>query len=510
MARSRSQFVCQDCGAIYPRWQGHCESCGAWNSIVEETPPAPLPGTGPSQGRGRVLETEGLAGPSRALERLLSGLNEFDHVLGGGLVPGSAVLVAGDPGIGKSTLLLQAAAALSGTGNGALYVSGEEATEQLRMRASRLGLGQAPLRLLAATRIGDILTTIAAAPERRPSLLVIDSIQTMAVDGLDSSPGSVSQVRAAAQALIATAKAHGIAVIMVGHVTKEGQIAGPRVLEHMVDCVLYFEGERGHQFRILRAVKNRFGPTDEIGVFEMSDRGLEEVDNPSAIFLGGSAEDGIAPVPGSAVFAGIEGTRPILVEIQALVAPSSLSSPRRAVVGWDSARLAMVIAVLDARCGLALSGQDVYLSVAGGLRISEPAADLAVAAALVSSLAETPVGEKTLFFGEVRLSGEIRSVSGQEARLKEARKLGFAHAVIPNATGKTAGRDSGKTKGLVRNGAEKGLTLIPMNRIEALMSMFGLDPRPQQRSRQHPGQTPGPVQGGETGVASAARRRPPP
>lgn len=464
MAKARRRFVCQECGAVHTQWSGRCDGCGAWNSIVEETS-TPAPPGGPSQARtgGTVLKPEGLAGQSAPLPRLKSGIAEFDRVLGGGLVPASAVLVAGDPGIGKSTLLLQGAAALARAGNGALYVSGEEATDQLRMRASRLGLESAPVRLLTATRVNDLLATLESMPPAdRPGLLVIDSIQTMYVDGPDSAPGSVTQVRASAQALIALAKSTGIAVVMVGHVTKEGQIAGPRVLEHMVDCVLYFEGERGHQFRILRAVKNRFGPTDEIGVFEMSDGGLAEVSNPSAMFLG-TDEDGIQaePVPGAAVFAGIEGTRPLLVEIQALVAPSSLSAPRRAVVGWDTARLSMVIAVLDSRCGLALSAHDVYLSVAGGLRVSEPAADLAVAAALLSSLANTPVGPRTLFFGEVRLSGEVRTVSAADARLKEGAKLGFTHAVLP------AGATDTRIKGI-----------SPMNirRIDELLPMFALDP----------------------------------
>jgi DNA repair protein RadA/Sms len=365
-----------------------------------------------------------LGGDEAPPPRGLSGLVELDRVLGGGLVPGSAVLVGGDPGIGKSTLLLQAVAAFAGRGAGAVYVSGEEAPAQIRMRAARLGLGAAPVRLAAETNLRDVLTTLEA---ERPHLVVIDSIQTMWADNVESAPGSVSQVRACAHELVTFAKRRGVAVVLVGHVTKEGQIAGPRVVEHMVDTVLYFEGERSHRFRILRAVKNRFGPADEIGVFEMTGAGLTEVANPSALFLGERGES----ATGSAVFAGIEGTRPVLVEFQALVAPSAFGMPRRAVVGWDASRLAMVLAVLDARCGVSFSGQDVYLNVAGGLRITEPAADLAAAAALVSALRGEPLPANTVLFGEVSLSGAVRPVAQPEARLREAAKLGFSRAVLP-------------------------------------------------------------------------------
>lgn len=470
MVKPQTHYVCQECGAEHRKWAGRCEGCGAWNTIVEEVtsrqPGAAARGT--SSGKRLVLE--GLHGPATLPPRRLTGIGELDRVLGGGLVPGSAVLVAGDPGIGKSTLLLQASAALTAgqekEASGAVYVSGEEATDQLRMRAERTGLGKASVALLSATSVNDIIATIESLkPTERPGLVVIDSIQTMYAVDLDSAPGTVSQVRAAAQALIAFAKHTGLTVIMVGHVTKEGQIAGPRVLEHMVDSVLYFEGERGQQFRILRAVKNRFGPTDEIGVFEMTDGGLGEVTNPSAMFLGLDTDiSGTRnlPVPGAAVFAGIEGTRPVLVEIQALVAPSTLAAPRRAVVGWDTARLAMVIAVLDARCGLKLSGQDVYLSVAGGLRISEPAADLAVAAALVSSLSNTPAPRATMFFGEVGLSGEVRPVSGREGRLREARKLGFHGAVVP------PGKESGNVS---KSGDFK---IVEIKALAELVSLFGI------------------------------------
>jgi DNA repair protein RadA/Sms len=378
-----------------------------------------------SKSKGRSIELVSMAGETADPPRLVTGVAEFDRVCGGGLVPGSALLVGGDPGIGKSTLLLQAMAALGRKNRDVVYISGEEAIAQVRMRARRLGLADAPVQLGAETNLKDIIATLENG--KPPAAVVIDSIQTMWSEAIESAPGTVTQVRATAQDLVRFAKRHGTAVILVGHVTKDGQIAGPRVVEHMVDCVLYFEGERGHQFRILRAVKNRFGPANEIGVFEMGELGLAEVPNPSALFLG--ERDG--ETSGSAVFAGIEGTRPVLVEIQALVAQSSLGTPRRAVVGWDSGRLSMVLAVLDARCGLTLGGQDVYLNVAGGLRINEPAADLAVAGALVSSITGTALPSDCVIFGEISLSGAIRPVNQMEARLKEAEKLGFKRAILP-------------------------------------------------------------------------------
>lgn len=423
---ARTSHVCQSCGAAHGKWAGRCESCGAWNTLVEEAAPAARAG---SPGAGRALALADLAASDAPPARLSSGIAELDRVLGGGLVPGAAALVGGDPGIGKSTLLLQAAARVAGAGGRAIYVSGEESESQIRLRARRLGLAGAPVALAAATAVRDIVATVDRPPDAAGAAraLIVDSIQTMHVDALESAPGSVAQVRASAQALIRVAKRRGIALLIVGHVTKDGQIAGPRVLEHMVDSVLYFEGERGHAFRILRAVKNRFGATDEIGVFAMTDRGLQEVANPSGLFL----VDRDEPVSGASVFAGVEGTRPLLVEIEALIAPSPLSTPRRAVVGWDSARLAMILAVLEARCGLALGGNEVYLNVAGGLRVAEPAADLAVAAALVSSLTDTPVPRRAVAFGEIGLSGEVRPVTQGEARLKEAAKLGFARALAP-------------------------------------------------------------------------------
>ncbi|WP_270729741.1 DNA repair protein RadA [Shimia sp. Alg240-R146] len=425
MAKSKTQFTCSACAATYNKWSGRCEACGEWNTITEEAPFSAGP-AGSSLGttKGRTIELSDLSTEETPPPRTVSGVAELDRVLGGGLVPASAVLVGGDPGIGKSTLLLQAAARFARMGLKTIYVSGEEASAQVRMRAQRLGLTESPVKLAAETNLRDIMTTLEA---ERPQLAIIDSIQTMWSDTVSSAPGSVSQVRAAAHELTAFAKRKGIAIILVGHVTKEGQIAGPRVVEHMVDTVLYFEGERGHQFRVLRAVKNRFGPADEIGVFEMTGRGLAEVANPSALFL----SDRGTPSPGSVVFAGIEGTRPVLVEFQALVAPSPTPQARRTVVGWDSGRLAMILAVLESRCDVPFAGLDVYLNVAGGMKVSEPAADLAVAAALVSAREDSALPADTVVFGEISLSGALRSVSQTENRLKEAQKLGFTTALAP-------------------------------------------------------------------------------
>ncbi|MBA4791219.1 MAG: DNA repair protein RadA [Rhizobiales bacterium] len=426
MARRTPSFACQSCGAVYTRWQGKCEACGGWNTIAEEPEvAASLPAVQRSGRKGRPVALESLKGEGTPPPRLVSGIGELDRVAGGGFVPGSIVLLGGDPGIGKSTLLVQASAALAERGHRVVYVSGEEAVDQVRLRAGRLGLAGAEVGLAAETNAENILATLSSGPPVR--FVVIDSIQTMWSDTVESAPGTVTQVRTSAQLMVRYAKQAGAAVILVGHVTKDGQIAGPRVVEHMVDAVFSFEGDGGHQFRILRAQKNRFGPTDEIGVFEMTGRGLSEVANPSELFL--SNRD--AGAPGTAVFAGMEGTRPILVEIQALVAPSTLGTPRRAVVGWDSNRLAMVLAVLDARCGVRLGGHDVYLNVAGGLKIGEPAADLAVAGALVSSLTGAPLPSDAVYFGEVSLTGAVRPVSQAPARLKEAAKLGFARAVAP-------------------------------------------------------------------------------
>jgi len=432
MARATTNYVCQECGGAHRKWQGRCDACGAWNTLVEEMPARPASPRGVSARGGRRLELVGLAQAADTPQRLATGLTEVDRAAGGGLVPGSAVLVGGDPGIGKSTLVLQALARLAAGGVSCIYISGEEASAQIQMRAQRLEVADAPVQLAAATDLRDILSTLEAAV---PAVVAIDSIQTMFADSLDSAPGTVAQVRACAGELVAFAKRTGAVVLIVGHVTKDGQIAGPRVLEHMVDTVLYFEGERGHHYRILRSVKNRFGGADEIGVFEMTGTGLAEVANPSQLFLSDRSE----AVAGSAVFAGIEGSRPVLCEIQALVAPTPAANPRRAVVGWDAGRLAMILAVLDAHAGLGLGGADVYLNVAGGLKVSEPAADLAVAAALVSSLSDRPVGAETVIFGEIGLSGEVRPVTQADGRLKEAAKLGFSRALLPAQTKGGAG-----------------------------------------------------------------------
>ena len=432
MARPKKRYVCQACGSISSRWQGQCAECGEWNSLVEDSAGVVTPFSARHDLRsgGRRVELVGLEAESVLPERVGTGIAEFDRALGGGLVAGSATLIGGDPGIGKSTLLLQCAARVAAQGLGVAYISGEEATDQVRLRARRLGLGAAPLRLAAATSVRDILTTLGEGTP--PALLVVDSIQTMHSDLIEGAPGTVSQVRASAHELIRYAKESGAALVLVGHVTKDGSIAGPRVLEHMVDTVLSFEGERSHQYRILRASKNRFGGTDEIGVFAMGEEGLAEVANPSALFL---TERGEA-VAGAVVFPALEGTRPVLVEIQALtVRLASGATPRRAVVGWDSGRLAMILAVLEARCGLSFSTAEVYLNVAGGYRIGDPAADLAVAAALVSALSERAVPAETVAFGEVALSGELRPVAHGALRLKEAGKLGFTRALVPASLG---------------------------------------------------------------------------
>ncbi len=482
--KTQPRFACQQCGALAPKWAGRCEACGAWNSMVEELPRAAPPkslGRGGGRRGGPALDFVALRGETAGPPRRLTGIAELDRVCGGGLVPGSTILVGGDPGIGKSTLLLQAAAALAAGGGTAAYITGEEAIDQVRLRAERLGVADTPVRLASASSVRDIIAAL--DDDDAPDLAVIDSIQTMYLDTLDSAPGTVSQVRGAAQELIALAKRRGLVVVLVGHVTKEGLIAGPRVLEHMVDTVLYFEGERGHQFRILRAVKNRFGATDEIGVFEMSDRGLVEVPNPSALFLADRAnteddagEEGAGRTAGAAVFAGIEGTRPVLVEVQALVAPAPLGTPRRAVVGWDATRLAMITAVLDARCGLSVGANDIYLNIAGGLRIVEPAADLAVAAALVSALTDIPVPAETVMFGEIGLSGRVRPVAHADARLKEAAKLGFVEAWVPLRPAPRGARGAGS------GSAGEGLATVPIGHLSELVARLS----PPQRRRDHP------------------------
>ena len=473
MAKASKSFVCQSCGAVTSKWAGKCEACGEWNTIVEEAPRETLP-KGVSGGKGgRKIEFVDLKGVTAPQPRRSTRIGELDRVCGGGLVAGSAILVGGDPGIGKSTLLLQATALLAAHASCA-YITGEESIEQVRLRAQRLGMATAPVQLAAATNVRDIVASMEAG--QPPDIVVIDSIQTMYSDSVDSAPGTVTQVRTCAHELIRVAKKRCFTLFLVGHVTKEGTLAGPRVLEHMVDTVLYFEGDRGHQFRILRAVKNRFGPTDEIGVFEMTDAGLREVLNPSALFLAERRGN----VSGSCVFAGIEGTRPVLVEIQALVAPSSLGTPRRAAVGWDMARLNMIMAVLEARAGLAFGGHDIYLNVAGGLRISEPAADLAVAAALVSAFTGDPVPADAVVFGEIGLSGEVRAVAQRDLRLKEAAKLGFRQAWVPPAR-KSDGKENDKKSGTraeakaeqAKSGSvPKDIALRDMGHVQDVVSRF--------------------------------------
>jgi len=435
MAKPQKSFVCNSCGAVYSRWAGKCEACNEWNSISEQTNESVVPkglraGAGAKR-KGRYIDLVALEGAANeTYPRYVTKINEFDRVLGGGIVPGSAILIGGDPGIGKSTLLLQTVCAMAQNNVRCVYVSGEESVDQVRMRAQRLGLADAPVQLASATNVRDIITSLEDAEkidDKPVQLLIIDSIQTMFVDTVESAPGTVSQVRTSASEIIRMGKNRGIAVFFVGHVTKDGQIAGPRVLEHMVDAVLHFEGDRSHHFRILRGVKNRFGPTDEIGVFEMAGEGLVEVENPSALFLAQRSED----VAGSAVLGALEGTRPLLVEVQALIATSSLPSPRRSVIGWDNNRLAMVLAVLETRCGLEISSYDIFLNIAGGIRIAEPAADLAVAAAMISALSNKPLPAESLFFGEIGLAGEIRQVAQADLRIKEAAKLGFKEVVIP-------------------------------------------------------------------------------
>ncbi len=458
MAKPIARFVCQSCGAVTTKWAGRCETCGEWNTIAEE---APTSGPGLAQAKKPSrppvkLALENLTGIAEPPPRLLTQIGELDRVLGGGLVAASAILVGGDPGIGKSTLLLQAAAALARTGARVLYISGEESGDQIRLRARRLGLEDAPMSLAATINVRDIAAVLES--ERDLALVVIDSIQTMWLDSIESAPGTVTQVRASGFELIRQAKSRGFCLVLVGHVTKDGTLAGPRVLEHMVDAVLHFEGDRGHQFRILRAAKNRFGATDEIGVFEMTGHGLAEVPNPSALFLA----ERRGHIAGSAVFAGLEGTRPVLLEIQVLLAANAGGTPRRQVVGWDSGRLSMLLAVLDARCGLRLSNSDVYLNVAGGLRITEPAADLAVAAALASAATGQPTHAGAVYFGEVGLSGEVRQVAQSDARLKEAQKLGFERAVLPRRV----------ARGSRAAAAPEGFVLDEIGHLADLVSQF--------------------------------------
>lgn len=438
MVTKKTAYSCQSCGSVHFKWAGKCPDCGAWNSLVEEFAEGGASHFSrisddkktAKKSDGKKIELVKLNGEAQDFPRVKVGINELDRVLGGGLVQGSVVLIGGDPGIGKSTLLLQTAESLAKKKNHVIYISGEESVDQVRLRAKRMGINQDSIELASTTNVGEIISSISS--EKNPTIVVVDSIQTMFLEELSSAPGTVSQVRAAAGELTIFAKKNNITLLIVSHVTKDGQIAGPKVLEHMVDTVLYFEGEKDLHFRILRAQKNRFGAANEIGVFEMNEIGLSEVSNPSELFLTSYERE----TSGSIVFAGVEGSRPILVEIQALVSPSFMPTPRRAVVGWDVNRLAMIIAVLSNRFGLSLFDKEVYLNVVGGLKIEETAADLAVACALISAARDIALPSNTIAIGEIGLSGEVRMVSNLEGRLKEAAKLGFKNCLIPRANEK--------------------------------------------------------------------------
>jgi DNA repair protein RadA/Sms len=433
---ARTAFVCQQCGHSAPRWLGQCPECEGWGTLVEEilVDTRARGGTRDVAPAGGPQPLSGVSAPDQL--RRSTGLGELDRVLGGGLVQGSIVLLGGDPGIGKSTLALQACGALAGQGLPVLYVAGEESPEQVRLRADRLGLGDSGILVLPETTADLVVEHI---DRTRPCAVVVDSIQTLHTSALASAPGSVGQVRESASLLVTRCKATQTACFLVGHVTKEGSLAGPRVLEHLVDTVLYFEGDGAHALRVLRAVKNRFGSTNEVGVFEMGERGLAEVANPSAVFLAERPKD----APGSAVLATLEGSRPVLVEIQALVSRSSLAMPRRTPIGLELGRTALLLAVLEKRCGLRLYDQDVFLNVAGGLRIDEPAADLAVVAAVASSARGLPLPRDVVLWGEVGLTGEVRSVARADARAREAARQGFARCVLPAGNARGLAVDDG-------------------------------------------------------------------
>lgn len=433
----KTAYSCQSCGAIHFKWAGKCPDCGAWNSMIEEFAEGGAThftrisdDKKSAKNSAKKIDLVKLDGEAQEYPRIQTNIKELDRVLGGGLVQASVVLIGGDPGIGKSTLLLQTADYLAKENVKVIYISGEESIDQIRLRARRMGISQTSIELAATTNVGEITSSIKA--EKKPTVIIIDSIQTMFLDELSSAPGTVSQVRAAAGELTIFAKKNNITLLIVSHVTKDGQIAGPKVLEHMVDTVLYFEGEKDLHFRILRTVKNRFGAANEIGVFEMDETGLTEVSNPSELFLTSYERD----TSGTCVFAGIEGSRPLLLEIQALVSPSFMPTPRRAVVGWDVNRLAMVIAVLNSRFGLNLFDKEVYLNIVGGLKIEETAADLAVCCALISAARDVALPSSTIAIGEIGLTGEIRMVGNLEARLKEAEKLGFKNCILPKANEK--------------------------------------------------------------------------
>jgi DNA repair protein RadA/Sms len=449
MTRAKTVYACNECGAQSPKWVGQCPACNAWNALIETAVVAPTRATRLASAGAASVQTLDSVSPER-IARLSTGLSELDRVLGGGLVAGSVVLIGGDPGIGKSTLLTQALASVSRNAR-VLYVSGEESADQIALRSQRLGLKGEQVRLLTENQVE---TVIAAAKVERPQVLVVDSIQTVFTEILQSAPGSVAQVRESAAHLVRYAKQTGTALFLVGHVTKEGTLAGPRVLEHMVDTVLYFEGDTSSSFRIIRAIKNRFGAVNEIGVFAMTEAGLREVGNPSAMFLSRHEE----AVPGSVVLATQEGTRPMLVEVQALVDQSHLSNPRRVCVGLDPNRLAMLLAVLHRQAGIATYDQDVFVNVVGGVRIGETAADLAILAATLSSLRNRPLGRDLVVFGEVGLAGEVRPVQRGQERIREAAKLGFRRALIPAANAPKKG--------------DSGIELIPVRRLSEALDIL--------------------------------------
>ncbi len=417
MAKSEKVFYCSECGARYPKWLGRCEDCGQWNSIIEDIPATEKTIFGKTR-----IEFQGLSAEGKSTKRIPSELVEFDRVLGGGAVPGSVVLIGGEPGIGKSTILLQILAAFS-KNHSCVYISGEESAEQICLRAARLRLSSSDVKLACETNVDAIISAIGSDTD----FLVIDSIQTLCSKNIESIPGTVNQLRTCAYTLINFAKTTNTTVFLVGHVTKDGVIAGPKILEHMVDTVLYFEGERGNSCRILRTVKNRYGSCDELGIFEMSSSGLINIENPSSLFLTPRTDE----VPGTVSFAGIEGTRPLLVEVQSLVSKSYFTSPRRTVVGWDMNRLFMILAVLESKTKISFSDRDVYLSIVGGLKISEPACDLAVALSLLSARRGIVIPNSTCAMGEIGLTGEIRSIPKCMERIREASKLGFKHIILP-------------------------------------------------------------------------------
>lgn len=465
MAKQEKSFYCTECGARYPKWLGRCEDCGQWNSVIEDVRATAVRGLGAASAAaygssrgasGNVVggvEFCSLTPSEEKVDRILCNIPEFDRVLGGGAVPGSVVLIGGDPGIGKSTLLLQVFASLS-QDYSCVYISGEESADQICMRAARIGVDNSNVKLACETNIDAIINSLS-----KVDFLVIDSIQTLQSPTVESIPGTVTQVRTVAYNLINFAKTTGTTVFLIGHVTKEGAIAGPKILEHMVDTVLYFEGERGNSYRILRAVKNRYGPCDELGIFEMREQGLFSVSNPSVLFLTQRDND----VAGAAVFSGIEGTRPILAEMQALVSKSYFTAPRRTVVGWDLNRLFTILAVIETKCKISFSDRDVYLNVAGGLKISEPAGDLAAAVCLLSARSVTPISNDTCVFGEIGLTGEVRSVSRCAERIRETEKLGFKNIILP-ASNKFS-QDACKVK------------LLPVKNLFEVIEMLGMNRR---------------------------------